>query len=249
MLQARMGSSRLPGKVLRDFNGIPLIEHIYNQLKYVTGEKINYVLSTSQDILDDPLVSWANANKISVIRSPVDDIVSRLYNSQQIHNDQYLIRVWGDCVFICPDIIDEMLVLSESKNLDYISNAGDQRNLPIGLDVEIYSASFLKKLNATQDIFLREYPLQYVLKNPETKSYFYRHQFEMPLLHLTVDYLEDLIVSQVISNKLKLNRTHFLYENLRELYQQEPLLFGQFSVAERQKEFKDKLASWQNKGN
>lgn len=248
MLQARMGSTRLPGKVLLDFNGVPLIEHIYNQLLHLNKYDLHFVLSTSPDPLDDQLADWAARKNIQVVRHDVDDIVGRLSKSLQVHQDQFLVRVWGDCVFICPDIVDDMIQAAIQNNYSYVSNAGDGRNLPVGLDAEIYSADLLNQMDQLSDSFLREYPLQYVLRHPEVKSFFYRHTNEMPVLNLTVDYPEDLTASRTMAAALTQTKPVFLYADLLNLYQKQPHYFNQFSKSERQKEFKDKLADWQSKG-
>lgn len=248
MLQARMGSTRLPGKVLRDFNGVPMIEHIYNQVLPLSTEyNLHFVLSTSPDAADDTLVAWAYSKNLGVSRHHVDDIAGRMQQALQLNSDEALLRIWGDCVFICPDILQKMLSRFFSDKLDYMTNAGEGRNLPVGLDAEIYSASFLEKFNSTQDPFLREYPLQFVLRHAEVKSDFYRDPVAMPILNLTVDYPEDLTASKKIATALKKsNSSAFHYNDLYQLYKTQPDLFAQFSTAERQKEFKDKLTEWQN---
>ncbi len=248
MLQARMGSTRLPGKVLSDFNGVPMIEHIYRQVQSIQSVDLDFVLSTSPDEKDDALASWAGTHGIKVVRHNVDDIVGRLFRSHQAAKNQGLIRVWGDCVFICPDVIESMLAEFLDKNYDYVTNAGTNRNLPVGLDAEIYSAPYLEKLEKLTDVFLREYPFKCATETPGVRWFAYAHPVSMPVLNLTVDYPEDLAAAKKISTLLKAEHSAILFPQLHRLFQTQPELFNNFSKQERQAEFKQKLTTWSTKG-
>lgn len=243
MLQARMGSSRLPGKVLKDFNGIPVIEHIFRQVNAVTYADLNFILSTSDTPQDDELVRWAKNLGIGVQRSPVDDIVSRLYKTSQLSPSSGVMRIWGDCVFICPDILDMMLKNFFEIKLDFITNAGDTRNLPVGLDAEIYSIPVLQILNSSADMFIREFPFQYVLSH-DIKWQAYRHSVSMDVLNLTVDYPEDLTASVKIAALLMRDKKPITFSKILNCYKKNPEYFFGFSKSERQTEFKQKLARW-----
>lgn len=244
MLQARLGSTRLPGKVLLDFNGVPMIEHIYNQVKKVKTVNLNFVLSTSPDEKDDRLAAWAVSKDIHVVRHNVDDIVGRLYHSIQKTNDSGLIRVWGDCVFICPDIIDLMLQRFQEQELGFMTNAGDKRNLPVGLDVEIYSRDMLEKMNSVSDVFLREFPLQYVIREPGAKYAFYTHSQPMDVIHLTVDYTEDFEAAKEISKRIIAEYGEINFESLFDFYSKHRNLFDNFSKSARFADFKAQLKEW-----
>jgi len=244
MLQARLGSTRLPGKVLLDFNGVPMIEHIYNQVRKIKSVDLNFVLSTSPDAKDDRLAQWAASKNIQVVRHNVDDIVGRLYHSSQKNNDSGLIRVWGDCVFICADIIDKMLQKFNDENLDFITNAGDKRNLPVGLDAEIYRRPLLEKMSAVNDNFLREFPLQYVIREPGVKYAYYTHSQPMEVVHLTVDYPEDFEAAKEISRDITHQYGEINFSSLFEYYNTQKSKFDSFSKAARFADFKAQLKEW-----
>ncbi|MCC2678178.1 MAG: hypothetical protein K0R29_754 [Pseudobdellovibrio sp.] len=244
MLQARLGSTRLPGKVLLDFNGVPMIEHIYSQVKKIKSVDLNFVLSTSPDAKDDRLAEWAASKNIQVVRHNVDDIVGRLYHSLQKNNDAGLIRVWGDCVFICPDIIEKMLQKFNDENLDFITNAGDKRNLPVGLDAEIYRRPLLEKMNTVGDVFLREFPLQYVIREPGVKYAYFINQQPMDVIHLTVDYPEDFEAAKAISREIKDQFGEINFPSLFEYYSTNRSKFDSFSKAARFADFKAQLKEW-----
>lgn len=244
MLQARLGSSRLPQKVLLDLDGVPMIEHIMRQVAAVKGYELEFVLSTSPDALDDRLVDWAKERGLRVFRHNVDDIVGRLHGSLELAGGDVLLRVWGDCVFICPDVIERMLALFFSRGLDFVTNAGEGRNLPVGLDCEIYSLNYLRRLNSQPDVFFREFPLQFALRHPDVQWANYLNEQGMPVLHLTVDYPEDFQASKKIIPILKNGRPSFSSKDLALLLEQRQDLFMEFAKAERQGDFKAKLNEW-----
>lgn len=244
MLQARLGSSRLPQKVLLDLDGVPMIEHIMQQVSAVKGYDLEFVLSTSPDSLDDRLVDWATQKGLKVFRHNVDDIVGRLHGSLDLAGGEVLLRVWGDCVFICPDVIENMLAMFFARELDFVTNAGEGRNLPVGLDCEIYSVNYLRRLNSQSDVFYREFPLQFALRHSDVRWANYLAEQPMPVLHLTVDYPEDFQASKKIIPLLKNGRRSFSSKDLAQLLEKRQDLFLDFAKAERQGDFKAKLNEW-----
>lgn len=95
-IQARLGSTRLPEKVLKNLAGAPMIKRIADQALASTQVQ-ELVVTTSEDPQDDALADYASQNHFRVFRGPVDNIVTRLHGALQSTSCDALIRVWGDC--------------------------------------------------------------------------------------------------------------------------------------------------------
>lgn len=246
VIQARLGSSRLPRKVLRNLDGRPLLSRIVDQLR--GSSKIESLcVSTSTSPGDDELAAQAAQWGLTVARGSVDDIIGRLWGAAEKLQCDYLVRVWGDCPFVCPDIIDRMIDVSMNKNYSYLTN-GDihLRNLPPGLDAEIYHRALLQELNIkVTEARLREFPVEYVKANlPAEKWSVYRENHDLPEMHLTVDYAEDLQAAEKIYELLQNSKQKFFtFTELKACLRAHPELIGMFSKAERNIEYKNYLAT------
>jgi spore coat polysaccharide biosynthesis protein SpsF len=208
VLQARLGSTRLTEKALRALGNKPLIEQVYDQ---VTGSRLinKVILMTSTDLLDQKLIHFFESKNLGYSTGPVDDIIGRLFLASSKYSFDYTVRIWGDCPFVCPDIIDGMIQTLLDNNLEFISNSDIlKRTFPPGLDVEIYSKALLEKMNETvTDPKKREFPIEFVRSaiSPDKQSRYHdSSQIKQNNdLHLTVDYEEDLTATNEIYEILK----------------------------------------------
>ena len=109
IIQARMSSSRLPGKVLKPLAGKAMIWHIYQralQCKFV--DKV--VIATSTEKSDDPLYSFCEENNLNVFRGDLNNVSSRFLEILKKHSYNYFVRITGDCPLICPTFIDQQIM-------------------------------------------------------------------------------------------------------------------------------------------
>ncbi|MGZ5280611.1 MAG: cytidylyltransferase domain-containing protein, partial [Pseudobdellovibrionaceae bacterium] len=192
-IQARLGSTRLPGKVLHNLAGKPMFEQIYNQVKH-SKLVSDFCLNTSDASSDDALVEFASRLGLKVFQGPVDDIVSRMFGALEVCQSDYLVRIWGDCPFVCPDVIDEMLTVMLDKDLNFAHNSDiSKRTYPPGLDVEIYRRDLLTLMNKeVTDPKLREFPVEFVKKNLNRFTMqLFQSSVDLSHTHLTVDYPAD----------------------------------------------------------
>ncbi len=237
-LQARMGSSRLPQKALRLINRRTLLECIVGQVK---GAKLvtHLALATSDSPQEKELIAKARGLGLSTHVGAVDDIVGRLFVAAQETDCDVLVRIWGDCAFICPDVIDEMILHFVEHHFEFLNN----ENYPGGLDVEIYSRDLLNRMNAeVRDLKQREFPVEFV-KLSSAKRGTYRPKEMIPGAHLTIDYLEDLVAAEKIYSLLESVGPIFTYNDLVHLFRQMPALASEFSKAERNIEYNRYLNS------
>jgi spore coat polysaccharide biosynthesis protein SpsF (cytidylyltransferase family) len=251
LIQARLGSTRLPRKALLSLNGIPLIDQVVKQINGATCVD-EITLSTSESELDQLLISHFNSKKLSASTGPVDDIVTRLYKALQSTAADILVRVWGDCPFVCGDIIDAMYDSFVKNHVDFISNSEiNNRTFPPGLDIEIYSRRLLEAMNsAVKNPAQREFPIEFVKTQTDGFKFRYFHLNEMPNLkserissdlHLTIDYPDDLKAAETILKKMTPQNQVFTFVMLSQFVSENPQLFNLFSKEQRNIEYKKYL--------
>lgn len=143
IVQARMSSTRLPGKVLAEIEGIPMLEILLNRLssaKFVD----EIVVATSTLDSDDPISSLVTSLGINVHRGSIDDVRSRFVEAATKTNADAIVRITGDCPLTDPQIVDGAIEKFKLSKSDYISNVNPP-TFPHGLDVEVFSLGALKK--------------------------------------------------------------------------------------------------------
>lgn len=143
IVSARMGSSRLPGKVLKPLNSKPLVLFLLHRLRKSTKIK-NIIVATTTLASDDQLCQIVKDAGYTVFRGSEKDLVRRYLAAAKKHGLEILIRVTGDCPFLHGEVIDHCLEQIHYP-LNYI--ASTKRYFPIGIDCEIFSYGDLKKLN------------------------------------------------------------------------------------------------------
>lgn len=242
VMQARLNSSRLPGKVLRNLNGNPMMIQIYNRLKQCKSVD-EIVLSTSDDKSDDPLVEFAQRSNIQAFRGPLDDIATRMHNAAIGSGADFFARIWCDCPLIAPEVVDEAIYKLTKANLDYISN-GDG-GFPAGLGVEVYKTSTIKALlDNTKDEKLREFPAVW-LKQQGKKIHQDRLKYKEDLSswYITVDYEGDLSAMQEIYKVLEQKSLDNSLDTLVGLLKSQPELLAAFPNSPRNIEYVEYLKS------
>jgi spore coat polysaccharide biosynthesis protein SpsF (cytidylyltransferase family) len=168
IIQARMGSTRLPGKMLLSLGGKLVIEHVFNRAR--TAKKLNQVvLATTVSPADDLLADWAEKNSIPYFRGSESHVLERYYECAKLFEADVIVRLTGDCPLLDPQVIDDVVdaYLSGDGKYEYVSNIHPP-TFPDGLDTEVFSFSALEK--AWQEATLlseREHVTPYIWKHPE----------------------------------------------------------------------------------
>jgi len=199
ILQARTGSSRLPGKVLKQINDKPMLEWQIDRILQSNIEKL--VLATTTNSEDDKLVNHFERLGIVVRRGPDLDVYSRFKNILQEFNPKFFLRFTGDCPLTMPTVINQMLSQFEVENPEYLSNT-IKPTYPDGLDVEIVDTKIfmmLDQLGLTQEE--REHVTLKIYRNPNLyKLTNFANAEDLSDLRWTVDYDEDFqFVARVFS--------------------------------------------------
>lgn len=196
-IQARMGSTRLKGKVLRKILGRTVIQHIFTRIE-AAREIDDIILSTSSRKENAILVEDAKdiGLKYYRYRGDENDIVARLYWTAKKFKADAVVRVNADCPLVDPNLIDRMIKLYRRryKELDFVTN-NFYPTFPHGLDAEIFSFATLKKLfsELKRDDIHRAWLILYVMQNPKKfRIYSFKNQTDLSSLRWTLDYPEDL---------------------------------------------------------
>lgn len=166
IVQARMGSERLPGKVLRPLAGRTVLERVVRAARE-SGAVEEIVVATTVDAVDDDVVTECARLGVPVFRGSVDDVLSRFLGALAEHPAEEVMRFTADCPLLDPDIIATAAqVFRAVPGTDYL-NTSLNRTLPRGLDVEIIRADTLRALDGMAETFHRTHVTSYVYSHPE----------------------------------------------------------------------------------
>ena len=192
IIQVRMGSNRLPGKVLMPIAGRPLLDHLLGRLKNGLHREVQVVVATSTLTENDSIAIYCRHNKITCFRGSEDDVLSRYYDCATVNNFEHIVRLTGDNPFIDVEELENLIKLHLKSKADYSRSFSA---LPKGVGSEIFT------FNALEESFLygfaenhKEHVNEYIeenekkyriseLKVPKEKN--------RPEISLTVDNMDD----------------------------------------------------------
>ena len=168
IVQARMGSSRLPKKALLPINGIPIIQWILERLMGC-HELDSIVFAIPNSKKDDVLYDFLLSKKVKIFRGSENDVLSRIYHAAMRYDAENVIRICADNPFIDPKSIDDLILFFEKKRCDYAYNHIPKNNLyPDGIGAEIVSFETLKKINNEANTNeQREHIFNFIWNNPD----------------------------------------------------------------------------------
>jgi len=164
--QARTGSTRLPGKVLKEIEGKSLLQIHLNRLgKCKNVSKIIVATTTNEEdsIIYDKAIAWG----FNASRGSESDVLDRFYQAVKDKDADWIVRVTSDCPLIDPELVDQVVAFAQLKNVDYVSN-GFENQYPDGQDVEVFKFSALKKAwNEAKLNSDREHVTPYIRNNSD----------------------------------------------------------------------------------
>ncbi|MCE3046664.1 glycosyltransferase family protein [Helicobacter kayseriensis] len=202
ILQARMSSSRLPGKVAMDANGQPMLA--YEISRILQSQKIDQlVIATSTNPEDDMIEEIAKQCHIECFRGSLNNVLDRYYQCAKKYNATHIVRLTGDCPIIDANIIDAVIHLHLQSQADYTSN-GVKRTFPDGMDTEIMTFATLQNafLNAKTQEEL-EHVTYYIYTHPENfRIKHYCNDIDYSHIRWTLDYPKDyLLLKDIIQSQ------------------------------------------------
>lgn len=206
IIQARIGSSRLPGKILKELNGKPLLWHVVERCK--SSKSVNkVVVATTTEKDDDLIEKMCRDYNIPFFRGDQNNVLSRYYGAAKKFKFKTIGRITSDCPLIDPAAINKCFSDFKKQNCDYISNVvPGKRTYPIGLSVEIFSLQALKKAFKEASLgYEKEHVTPYIWENKGKKFKLGRIVTAPASLirnyRLTVDYPEDFRLINTIYSK------------------------------------------------
>lgn len=219
LVQARMGSTRLPGKVMKPLAGKPLIGHIFERLEAVAGLD-GMVLATTVDARNDPMVAYAESLGIPVWREPgEDDIVARLAGAARLTKADAVLKVNADCPMVDPAILARLVaVFRADPGLDYVSNKINW-TWPEGMSAEIIATGALEycDANLTEAVdrelvanWVRDHTDRFRRASVEAEQDYYTDQPK-----LSVDTPEDFAEASAIFDALHRPGRIFGFDEIR----------------------------------
>ncbi len=223
LIQARTGSNRLPGKVLAEIEGKPLIWHVINRVKQIKSVQQIAIITTKKDD-DKILLDFAEKNEIIGFAGEESDVLDRHYQCAKNISAEPIIRITSDCPLIDPFLVEEIIQFFLKNNYDYVSNVLPP-TYPDGLDTEIFTFKTLEKIameaKLTSD---REHVTTYISKNPNKfKIGNYTNSNNLSNYRWTVDRDVDLEFVRQIYSQIKPD-TVFGFNKILEILKNNPHL-------------------------
>lgn len=218
ILQARTGSTRLPGKVLKELNSVPMIMW---QVKRINQSGIGHlVVATTDSPSDDQLVDVLHSYDVDFIRGPIQDVAQRFNIALLKYAPQDFIRLTADCPLFMPEIMVSMWTYYQKSECEYLSNTFPP-SFPDGLDIEIIKTSaFLKLLKKNLTEMEKEHVTLGLYRRPhEFKVVNYENSRDLSNLRWTVDYEDDFEYIKEIYSHFQGKEATFDFEDVLELIQ------------------------------
>lgn len=211
-----MGSTRLPGKVLMQLQGKPILEHIVDFLRYSKMTN-RIVIATSELPEDDPIEELSKHLQISCYRGSANDVLARYYECAKKFDGDLIVRITADDPLVNPELIDEIVQVCMQTNCDYATNIL-HKTYPIGICGEAFTFKILQKLYEQQkDSLSREHVTYHITENPHLyniREVFAPEKLRRPHWRLTVDYKEDFDLISEIFTKLYDANSYIKYASL-----------------------------------
>jgi len=192
IIQGRMSSRRLPGKVLMHIAGSPLLAHVIRRAE--AAEVFDSVVfATSTDPADDPVAAYCAMSGYACFRGDLNDVLERYFQAAKSYRADVITRLTADCPLLDPAVIRTVAQMFDSTHHDYVSNA-IERTYPDGLDTEVFSiAALTRARNEAKLPSEREHVTPYIYKHPELfRIKHITQKQDLSSLRWTVDERRDL---------------------------------------------------------
>ncbi len=224
VLQARMSSTRLPGKVMSQINGHPMI---YWEISRISKAKLvnKTVVAISDQSSDDILADYLESIHQEYIRGSLDNVLGRYVKAEENYNPSAVIRLTADCPLVMPKLIDQYLEIFYKSDFDYLSNTLEL-SYPDGLDIEIIRPGTFKKLlefNLSEEE--KEHVTLGIYSRKDTfKTYNVSNSSNMSNFRWTVDTLEDLAFVKSVYAYFESKEINFTFEDVLKFIEENPNL-------------------------
>lgn len=224
IMQARVNSSRLKGKVLRKLKGKTVLAHDIERIRQ--SKKIDgIIIATTENPDDEAIVSAARDCGVSVFRGSEEDVLSRYYYAAVKFQVEHIIRITSDCPLVDPHIIDEVIACYQKEKPDIITNVPNEwekMTYPRGLDLEIFPFAWLKRAFQEADSpYDREHVSPFIYDHAPNRFY-YRYEKDYSRYRWTLDTPEDWEVMEHIYEHFYHGKHDFYFEEIVEYMEEHP---------------------------
>lgn len=242
ILQARMSSSRLPGKVLKEILGKPMLAHQISRVQRASMlDKL--VVATSTDSSDDAIEALCQKANVECFRGSLDNVLERFYACATHYNADVIVRLTGDNPLADPDVIDGTITYFVNNSFDYVTNAGKEPTFPNGLEAEVFTSRALQ--TACENASLpseKEHVTPYIKHRPEAfKLGLYKSDQNNSTLRWTVDEPCDFAFVSRVYEELYPQNPLFSMHDVLELLKSKPELLTINKGIQRNEGFKKSL--------
>lgn len=203
IIQARMGSERLPGKVLMPLMNKTVLEHVIDRV--CQAKKVDEVIvATSDQSIDDPICDLCQKKGVLFFRGDSFDVLDRYYKTAKKYHIENICRVTADCPLIDPDVIDAVISRYEKETCDYISTGRLTSTFPDGMDTEVFSFKILETAwNEAKLPSEREHVTPFIWKQPQRFNVIeVQNGQDLSNYRLTLDEPRDYELLQIIFQNL-----------------------------------------------
>jgi len=225
-IEARMGSSRLPGKTLMEVRGgKPLLELVVNRFRMSRGIDDVYVATTGEKG-DDPIAQWCEKNGVRHHRGSEEDVLERVTETALKAGADAIVQMGADSAYLDYELVGRLIEVYKNGDYDYVCN-DLELTFPLGIYAHVVRVARLVELNRRQDLpvhdredvvrYIFEHPAEYAIKNIVAPP-----EFAFPELRFTIDYPEDMQLARQIVQRLG---DRFTTSQLLALHREEPELF------------------------
>jgi spore coat polysaccharide biosynthesis protein SpsF len=231
IFQARLGSSRLPGKVLMNICGKPLLWHVLERVR--AAETLDEIVVATTDVNEDaPLREFLEQQDVKMFIGSEDDVLDRFYQTAKHYGADVIVRITPDDPFKDPEVIDRAvrLLVEADPPVDYVSNCSYDGSVratyPEGIDVEVMTFDCLRRMWQRADRpSEREHLTPYLFRRPdEFKTLGFEHIEDLSNLRWTIDYPRDMEFAREIYQRLFPSKPIFLMNDVLDVLQREPNL-------------------------
>lgn len=224
IMQARVGSSRLHAKVLKELCGKTVLQHDVERI--LQAKKVDgVIIATTTNPEDIAIVEEAKKCGVPYFRGSEEDVLDRYYQAAKEYGVENVIRITSDCPLIDPFVIDEVIECYEKGKYDIITNVPNEwetMSYPRGLDLEIFPFSWLEKAwTEATDKYDREHVSPYIYDNAKTR-YYYRYDKDYSMYRWTLDTPKDWEVIEKIYEHFYHGTHDFYFEDIVKFMQDNP---------------------------
>jgi len=219
IIQARMGSSRLPGKVMKKIEDKVVLDHVIDRVSRAKNIR-NVIICTSTLEQDNIIFEHCKQRNIKCFRGSEKNVLNRYYETAKFYDSETIIRITSDCPLFDPIYIDKMIDKYFELKLNYLGpKYYGQRKFPDGFNCEIFSFNVLKEAEMNANENEKEHVTTYIIKKFSSYQYDYElknkyKNIKFDELHLSLDTQEDYELIKKIFKHIYLNKINFTLEDV-----------------------------------